>query len=91
MLVGHFDDTSTDQVTRLLASLFQTLVSNSPDFHFHWSSWKFQLHMQLAIGARKVMFADAYRRNDQRETSATDVKGMPVKRRQTAEAIAVNP
>ena len=84
VIVEHrYRDAGTDEVTRLVAALFQTLVPNSHHFHLHRSSGKFQLNVQLPIRPGKIMFADAYGGSDQGEARATDVESVTAERGET--------
>ena len=78
--VTHLQNSSPDQVPRVI---FQTLVPHRCYAHLHWSTRQFQSDVQLPLRSSEIMFANPNGRDNQRQTSRTNVERVAIKRWQT--------
>ena len=82
--VADLQDTRPDQIP---TAIFQILIPDRHDRHFHWSTRQLELHIQLPISPRQVMLTNPNCRNNQRHARAAYVHRVPIERRQTPRTI----
>lgn len=63
--IGHFDDARANQITGLFVAIFEGLIPDGRQLHLDRPARQFKLQMHEPVGARKIVFTDTNRRNNQ--------------------------
>jgi len=88
--IRHLDNARANHVTGFFLCLVESFVPHGRQLQLNRSRRQFEFQINAAVGTREVVFANANRRDDQRQSRHADVESVAVERRESSRTVCTN-